>query len=278
MTIGVVGLGLMGASFCLALKKTNRKVYGIDLSEETLNYALSNGIVDGVLTKDSAKEIDLLTVAVFPESFKSATSKILPWLKKSATVIDFCGTKRKITREMENFSKSYPDLFFVGGHPMAGKEVSGIKNATENLFLGASMIFVPVKVDKQKMEEIKKLFLSVGFDRIVETDSENHDSMIAYTSQLCHVVSNAFIKNNTAKKHLGYSAGSYKDMTRVARLDPVMWSELMSENRDKLCVELDELISNLNQYKFALEKGDKDKLKALLEEGNNTKVSIDDKE
>ena len=278
MIVGVIGLGLMGASFCLALKKNNHIVYGADICEQTQKYAKSNGIIDDFLCEENAKEVDLLVVSVFPESFKCATEKVLPWLKKSAIVIDFCGIKRKITDQMKEFSKTFPDLTFVGGHPMAGKEVSGIKNASQSLFQDASMIFVPVKAEEKQLDILKKLFSEVGFSQIVETDSENHDAMIAYTSQLCHVVSNAFIKNSTAKKHLGYSAGSYKDMTRVAKLNPTMWTELMSENSDKLCVELDELITNLNKYKQALELGDKDKLKALLEEGNITKVSIDDKE
>ncbi len=278
MTVGVIGLGLMGASFCLALKKINQKIYGADINDETVCYALSNGIIDCELNEQNAKEIDLLVVAVFPESFVGAIEKVLPLLKNSATVIDFCGTKRKIVQKMTEFSSTFPDLSFIGGHPMAGKEVSGIKNASADLFASASMIFVPVKVETKKIEELKKLFLKIGFERVIQTDSENHDAMIAYTSQLCHVVSNAFIKNSTAKKHLGYSAGSYKDMTRVARLDPVMWSELMSENSDKLYSELDELIQNLNAYKDALKNRDKQKLKSLLEEGNNAKLSIDDKE
>ncbi|MBR7110418.1 MAG: prephenate dehydrogenase [Clostridia bacterium] len=278
MIVGVVGLGLMGASFCMALKRIGQKVYGLDISDYVQTYALSNGIIDGALDAKSIPEIDVLVVSVFPESFASAIEKILPRLKKGATVIDFCGTKRKIAKKMTEFSSRYKSVNFVGGHPMAGKEVSGIENACANLFEGASMIFVPVRIESSELQKLKELFLSAGFDRVVETDSENHDAMIAYTSQLCHVVSNAFIKNSTAKKHFGYSAGSYKDMTRVARLDPVMWSELMSENSDKLSAELDELIRNLNDYKVALENNDKQKLKALLTEGNRIKLSIDDKE
>ena len=278
MKIGVIGLGLMGASASRSLVKKGHVVFGSDIDKKVLDYAISNGIISGELDEKNAKDIDLVILSVFPESFCVATEKVLPWLKKSAIVLDFCGIKRKIEDDMLSFSKEYPDLYFVGGHPMAGREVYGIENSIDDLFTGASMILVPVVANESVMNLLNDLFLEIGFARVVKTDSENHDAMIAYTSQLCHVVSNAFIKNSTAKRHFGYSAGSYKDMTRVARLNPVMWTELMNANRDKLTVELDELITNLQKYNDALKSGDKDMLKALLEEGNQTKLSIDKKE
>lgn len=278
MKIGVIGLGLMGASISKTLVKNGYTVYGLDIDSGVQKYAKLNGIITDSLDEQTAKDVDLLIVSVFPESFRAACEKVLPWLKKGAIVSDFCGIKRKIEEDMIAFSKDYPDLSFIGGHPMAGREVYGIENSLDDLFIGASMILVPVKSTESEINWLKELYLSLGFSKVVQTDSENHDAMIAYTSQLCHVVSNAFIKNSTAKRHFGYSAGSYKDMTRVAKLNPTMWTELMNANRDKLTVELDELILNLTKYNDALKSGDKEMLKKLLEEGNNTKLSIDDKE
>ncbi len=275
MKIGILGLGLMGGSLAKASKRENFAVYGYDLNPKTVEKALRIGAIDYALTEENAGEIDILVVSVYPSGFESATEKFLRLLKSGAVVCDFCGVKRKIVKAMEKMAESCPDINFVGGHPMAGREVSGLESSLENLFERASMILVPVCISEEKLSEVKQFFLSCGFGSVVCTDAENHDAMIAFTSQLCHIVSNAFIKNNTAKRHFGYSAGSYKDMTRVAKLDSNMWTELMSANRDKLTLELDELIENLSLYRDALSRGDDEDLKRLLEEGNQMKLSID---
>ncbi len=275
MKIGVIGLGIMGGSLALASKRAGHVVFGHDINENTINKAIELQAIDSALTSQNASDIDILVVSVFPSAFMSATEKFLPYLKSGAVVCDFCGIKRKIVSCMEKLSACRGDLNFVGGHPMAGREVSGLDSAKEDLFEKASMILVPVVVSQEKLMETKDFFSSLGFSKTVITDGENHDAMIAFTSQLCHVVSNAFIKNKTAKKHFGYSAGSYKDMTRVAKLDPIMWGELMSENSDKLLPELEELIANLSLYCDALKSGDKQRLIELLSEGNQTKLSID---
>ena len=158
---------------------------------------------------------------------------------------------------------------------MAGREFSGIEKSTSTLFNKASMIFVPVKADIFTLDRMKTFFISLGFSEVVITTAENHDKMIAFTSQLCHVVSNAFIKSDTAREHFGYSAGSYSDLTRVARLSSDMWTELMMENGDFLSEELEVLIGNLTKYLDAIKSGDRNGLKQLLKEGNDIKVSID---
>ena len=158
---------------------------------------------------------------------------------------------------------------------MAGREYAGVEHSSVRLFEGASMILVPVTEDLFVLSELKKFYLSLGFGEVVVTTAENHDEMIAYTSQLCHVVSNAFIKSETARKHGGYSAGSYRDLTRVARLNPDMWAELMTDNRDRLKKELDGLIAALTRYSDALGAGDEEALRALLAEGDKVKREID---
>lgn len=276
MNIGIAGLGLIGGSFAKTVKKnTADLVFGYDLNAETLEKAILTGAIDKVLSAENAGSVDLLVAAVNPSDFLPAVSRYFPLLKSGATVMDFCGVKRGVTAEMRALSEKYPELNFIGGHPMAGREFSGFDKSLSTLFNKASMIFVPVKTDIFVLDEFKKYFLSLGFSKVVITTSENHDKMIAYTSQLCHIVSNAFIKSDAAREHSGYSAGSYKDLTRVARLDPVMWSKLMSENVDFLENELETLIVNLNKYLCALKSRDENELRRLLEEGNAAKTDID---
>ena len=276
MNIGIIGLGLMGGSFGRTLtKKTSHKVYGLDIDKNVLLKGEMVGAFHEVLTTKNAKELDLLIISVFEDAFALSVEQFLPYLKKGAIVCDFCGIKRRIVEKMREYAKDYPQITFIGGHPMAGREFSGIEHSTTTLFDKASMILCPVNADVYVLESFKQFFLDLGFLEVVFTSSENHDKMIAYTSQLCHIVSNAFIKNETAKSHFGYSAGSYKDLTRVARLNPKMWSSLMINNKDVLKGELIELIGNLNKYLQALELGDKDMLEKLLSEGNERKLAID---
>ncbi|MBO4539578.1 MAG: prephenate dehydrogenase [Clostridia bacterium] len=276
MNVGIVGLGLMGASFGRALRaKGVAKVFGADIAEDTLLKAELIGAIDDVLDEKSAAKLDMLVVSVYPRDFKKVAETYLPFMKKGSVVLDFCGIKRNVCKDMKELSASYPDINFIGGHPMAGREYSGIDHSVTTLFEKASMLLIPVRTDIFKEEELKAFFLSVGFGEVVFTTAETHDEIISYTSQLCHIVSNAFIKSPTAQEHHGYSAGSYRDLTRVARLHPGMWSQLMMDNKDKLKTELDLLISNLQKYSDALGADDEKKLCELLAEGNDLKLKID---
>ena len=273
--VGIVGLGLMGASFGRVLVKNGYEVYGADKSDAVMQKALLAGAYTEPLSEKNAAEVDLLVVAIFPRAFEEAVRRYLPFLKKGAVVSDFCGNKRIVAQAMKKLSAERGDVVFVGGHPMAGREYSGVEHSSVRLFDGASMILVPVTEDLFALSELKKFYLSLGFGEVVVTTPEQHDKMISYTSQLCHVVSNAFIKSKSAKTHGGYSAGSYRDLTRVARLNPDMWAELMMDNRDYLKGELDGLIRSLQAYSDALGKGEEEKLRALLAEGDRIKREID---
>lgn len=275
MKIGIVGLGLIGGSFGRTAVKAGHEVFGEDRQEAVLIKAEMLCAITGRLSEASSKNLDLLISAVNPSDFESSVEKYLPHLKSGAVVMDFCGTKRGVVSAMKRLSEKYGGLTFIGGHPMAGREFSGIEHSSATLFHKASMILVPVKGDIFALDGIKKLFLSLGFGEAVITTAENHDRMIAFTSQECHVVSNAFVKSPRAKEHFGYSAGSYKDMTRVARLSPAMWTELMLENADYLAEELDILVENLQKYSAAIKRGDKKELFDLLAEGNEIKLAID---
>lgn len=278
MKIGIIGLGLMGGSLGKTLKKIGgHEVFGYDNQETVMLKADMLGAINAPLDETTAKDIDMLIVSLYPSSFLSSIERFLPLLKDGAVITDFCGIKRKTMAEMKELSIKYPNLIFVGGHPMAGREFSGIDRSVSGLFEKASMILTNVNADIFTLEKIKAFYLTLGFSEVVITTPEYHDRAIAFTSQLCHIVSNAFIKNEIASEHFGYSAGSYKDLTRVARLNPKMWSELMIENGDNLSKELDEFIENLQKYSVALKNSDRVELEKLLSEGNERKLLIDTK-
>lgn len=276
-TVGIVGLGLIGGSMAKAVSEhTGAAVFGFDINNEVMNMAVMSGSIKGVLTKEKLRECDLLMVALTPQRLINWVCENAKYFGKDTILCDLCGIKRVVMDKLIPVSKNY-GFPYVGGHPMAGKEVSGFVNAEPSLFNGASMILVPQKeTDINCLDALKSFFLRIGFGTVVFTTMEEHDRIISYTSQLAHITSSAYIKSPTSQKHMGFSAGSYKDMTRVARLDPAMWTELFLDNRDNLCAELHELIKNLTDYLDALEADDEKELYSLLEDGLIKKLNDKD--
>lgn len=276
MNIGIVGLGLIGGSLgrCITSKTANI-VYATDISEQALKAGKLLSAYKYQLDFNNAKELDIIFFSIYPRSLKTVVEDFLPYLKDGCIVIDCCGNKRGTATVFKTASKKYPKLSFIGAHPMAGREFSGIKHSTATLFDKASMILTPIKTDLRTLAFVKEFSLQIGFSQVVITSPEEHDRIIAYTSQLAHVVSSSYIKSPTAQSYMGFSAGSFRDMTRVARLSPEMWSQLMYDNRDNLIVEIDEMIKNLVDYKNALSAGDEVLLKTLLADGNNKKLTAE---
>ncbi|MBO5328257.1 MAG: prephenate dehydrogenase [Clostridia bacterium] len=263
MKVCVVGLGLIGGSICMALKKAGYKVYGYNRSQAPINYALQNGVIDGVAT--DFKEYDVIFVALPPNNTVDFITKT-PF-KNGAIVSDICGVKGAILSKVNECVRNF---YYVGTHPMAGKEVSGIYNAESTLFSNASMIICSDEnTDKNALNVIKKLVKDMNFKRIVECSAEVHDKKIAYTSQLAHVVSNAYVKNEEIESCLGFTGGSFQDMTRIAGVDEHIWSELYLLNKENLLQKTELLIESLTQFKNALDSGDENKLKAVLKEGKD---------
>ncbi|MBQ3536949.1 MAG: prephenate dehydrogenase [Clostridia bacterium] len=275
MTVGVVGLGLIGGSMARAYKSAGHTIFGADINTASLGYALLSGIADAELTKENIGECELLFIALYPEASEKYLEENAEFISGNATVIDLCGTKRRICEKGFSLAEKH-GFTFVGGHPMAGTQFSGIKYSRKDLFRGAPMVIVPPRFDDiVLLDNIKQILSPAGFGSISVTTAEKHDEMIAFTSQLAHIVSNAYIKSETAKSHGGFSAGSYKDMTRVAWLNEKMWTELFSENSDYLIKELSYIINSLTEYKAALENDDKETLMALLKDGREMKERID---
>ena len=254
MTIGIRGKGLIGGSFEKAFAAAGHEV--VDLKGAT---------------GETIGRCGLVVICLPP-------LMVAPWVKEHADdfapgtiVTDAAGVKGVVTDELATTAKG-ARWTFIGGHPMAGKERSGYANSDGGLFRGASMILTPFEgTDPAAITKLKELMLSIGFGRIVETTPAHHDEMIAYTSQLAHVVSSAYVRDTLSASHVGYSAGSYQDMTRVATVDPDIWTDLFLANRTALDAVLTRLVDRLSEYRNAIRASDAVRLRELLNEGHRMK-------
>ncbi len=275
MIVGIVGLGLIGGSFAKAYAEAGHRVLGMEKDRSTLSFAELSGAVHGELTKENIAGCDLVLLCVYPEAVLDVMKEYGSFIGKKPVVIDCCGTKRVIVGPGMKIAAEN-GFTYVGGHPMAGTQYSGFKYARANLYNNAPMVIVPPTFDDiELLGRVKELLAPAGFGKFSVTTAEEHDRMIAFTSQLAHVVSNAYVKSPTAGSHKGFSAGSYKDMTRVAWLNPEMWAELFLEDADYLTGEIDFLIQKLEEYKKAIEAKDRQGLVGLLADGKRRKEEID---
>lgn len=278
MNIAVIGLGLIGGSMAKTLKKnTPHTILGMDANPQVMLKAKLLEAIDADLTPERLAICDLVFVATWPAAAVQYVKENAASFRKGATVIDLCGVKRAVCEPLFDIARENGFLF-VGGHPMAGIEYYGFDHASASLFQNASMILTPPPgVSIQVLAELKHFFRELGFARVVMTTPAEHDRVIGYTSQLAHVVSSAYVKSPEAMEHHGFSAGSFRDMTRVARLSPGLWTELFLLNREPLLNELDALIAHLNEYRDALERADEEGLRALLQAGTDRKELVDRK-
>ncbi|MDR3216211.1 MAG: prephenate dehydrogenase [Clostridiaceae bacterium] len=276
MKIGIIGLGLIGGSLGRAVKKkTPHTVFACDNDAGAMLKGALLNAYDEELTEDNAGELDMLISAVYPAASVAAIWRYLPKLKAGAIVFDSGGNKRGVVEAMRNMSEKRKDLYFFGVHPMAGREFSGISHSTPSLFENSTVLMVPLGAPIEVLSCVKGLFLDLGCEGAVITNAEEHDKIISYTSQLAHVVSSAYIKNDIAAEHYGFSAGSFRDMTRVAKLNSDMWAELMLDNRENLLENLDIFAARIGEYRNALAVCDAEELKRLLAEGNAAKERVE---
>lgn len=275
MEIAVIGLGLIGGSMAKAIKQnTTHTVYGYDLQDTVVKKALLLGAIDAPLTDTLLSQCDLTIVALYPAASIDYVTQKASIIKKGAIVLDCCGVKESVCSRLEPLSQEH-GFVFIGGHPMAGLEHSGFDHAKKALFMNASMVLTPTRGDIEDVKKVKTLFTEIGFCNIQIATPEEHDHMIAFTSQLAHVISSAYIKSPAALRHQGFSAGSYKDMTRVAKLNEDMWTELFLDNPQFLAEEIDGIVERLTEYSNAIKAHDQDTLKALLKDGREKKAVID---
>ncbi len=274
MNVGIVGLGLIGGSMAKSIKaRTGHTVYGTDLNAETMTMARMCGAIDAPLTEENLPSCDLILVAIRPQAAIDWVKSHAAAISKSAIVVDLCGVKRSVVAAIAPMAEQY-GFAYIGGHPMAGRERGGFTAATDDLYVGASMILTPDKrTDMQLLETLKAFFLDVGFAGLTFSTPEEHDRIIAFTSQLAHIASSAYVKSPEAQRRRGFSAGSFQDMTRVARLDEDMWTELFLADADYLTGELEVLVQHLNEYLGALKNRDAEQLRALLRDGREKKAT-----
>ena len=275
MTVGILGLGLIGGSLARAYKLAGHTVYAKNLEPEMLSFAMLAGAVDGALDEETIPACELLLLAIYPGGSAKWLEDNGRLVDSGALVLDLCGIKQEVCKRCFPVARKY-GFTFVGGHPMAGSHFSGFKYSRADLYKGAPMVLVPPRFDDiDLLQRVKDAMAPCGFGMFSVTTAEELDRIIAFTSQMSHILSNAFIKSPTALKHKGFSAGSYKDLTRVAWLNPQMWAELFMENKDNVLFELDSYIKSLSAYRDAIAADDMDTLVQLLDEGKKRKEEVD---
>ena len=275
MNVGILGLGLIGGSLARAFAKAEHTVFAWEQDESILGFAQLMGAVQDILDEKTIPSCDLILLAIFADGAANWLEENARYIRSDALVIDCCGIKETICKRCFPIAEKY-GFTFIGGHPMAGSHHAGFKYSRSNLFQGAPMVLVPPRFDDPELLQwAEDMLKPCSFGSFSVTTAKEHDKMIAFTSQKPHIVSNAYIKSPTAQEHKGFSAGSYKDLTRVAWLNPQMWAELFLSNKENILQELTFYIDNLNQYKDAIVQDDEEKLIALLDEGRKRKEEVD---
>lgn len=275
MTVGILGLGLIGGSLARAYSKAGHTVYATEKDTAMLDFAQLAGVVTEPMTEDNISDCDLLLLAIYAEGSVQWLENHAKFVSKTALVLDCCGIKSEVCDRCFSLADIY-GFTFVGGHPMAGSHNSGFKYSRSNMFNGAPMVLVPPRYDDPELlQRVKDALAPCKFGSFSVTTAENHDKLIAFTSQMPHILSNAYIKSPTAQTHKGFSAGSYKDLTRVAWLNPEMWAELFLSNQKFILEELDFYIESLQKYRNAIANNQSSELICLLDEGRRRKEEVD---
>lgn len=268
MKICIVGLGLIGGSIARAIKKnTEHTVFGMDINDETIKEALAQEVIDNSIAPDELSVCDVVILGLYPEATISFVEENAEHFNPGSVVMDTCGIKSAICERLEKKLKEY-GVKFVGCHPMAGRELWGFMASVDNLFDNASFIICKTPdTDEGAVALAQSLACEMGFLRSVISTPKEHDEVIAYTSQLAHIVSSAYVKSPSLLRQCGFSAGSFRDLTRVAKLNENMWTSLFMLNREPLISEIDHVINSLSEYREVLISGDDKRLYELLKEG-----------
>lgn len=275
MNVFIAGLGLIGGSFAKAFKRhTKHTVYGYDIDTTTAEFALAHGAIDKIATEEDLPSADLTVICLYPEACVDFIKRNLGKFKETGVVMDACGIKRALYEGIGDIVNRSGGPRFVGAHPMAGREHSGFDYSGEELYEGASLIVTPENADADAVKFVCDTAKEIGFGSCKITDVKTHDLMIAYTSQLAHVLACSYISDPLAENHRGFSAGSFRDVTRVAYINDEMWSELFLENAEPLSKEIGVLINNLQRFKDSIDRGDKEQLRAMMRKAKAVKEQV----
>ncbi len=270
-SIVIIGLGLIGGSFAKSATKHGYSCQGYDINNNSVSAAIEDGVITG--SWDPNIKADIYIVALYESATVDFIKNNLDKFAKGAVIIDICGNKRGICTKLTELCAK-KDLYFVGTHPMQGRTSSGYHHSTATLFDGASMIVCnDTGTDDNAVERVREFALSINFKKIVICNPDLHDSMLSYTSQLAHILSSVYVQNEKSQSHIGYSAGSFRDLSRVAELSADMWSELMINNRDNLIKDIELYEQRLAEFKKSLADEDIANLHCLLKKGNDMKLN-----
>ena len=274
MNIAIIGLGLIGGSLAKAFSEyTEHRIIGFDRDPFVVQRALSVQAIDEMGEAPSLSQADVIYLCVYPEAAIQFVKQYTSYIRPGCLVTDTCGIKTMVCGELTRLSRQY-GFTFAGSHPMAGKERNGWEASEASLFNGASYIIVPCEASKLHVDTLKQLALEIGFGNICITSAEEHDRMIAFTSQVPHALACAYVMSPQCPNHKGFSAGSYRDVSRVAHINEVLWAELVLENREPLVEELNELIRHLDGIKNTIENNDREALQTLLRCGRQIKEAL----
>lgn len=269
-----MGLGLIGGSIAKAIKQnTSHRVLGMDIDQDVLLDACSCGAIDGKASPSDLEQADLVYLSIYPEDILKFVKQYGARLKAGCVLTDACGIKGEICAAMEELSQGAA-YEFVAGHPMAGKEQSGFAASDPSIFVGASYILVPGKASPESVNVVETLARQMGFGQVVYVTPLEHDRNIAYTSQVPHVLACAYVLSPRCREHQGFSAGSYRDVSRVANINDALWTRLFLDNRECLVEELDQLLQNLGKFRDAVAQGDEAELRRLLKTAAQIKREV----
>lgn len=259
----IVGLGLLGGSIAMGLKKMNHEVYAIDIDEKAIQYALAHNIIlegSTSLDPDLIGKADVILSGLYPSMIVDWINENQKYMKPHTLITDVTGVKGPIVSKIQSLLRE--DLEFIGAHPMAGKEVSGIKNADPSIFLPANLILTPTEKNTQEaIDFMREVGIELRFNRIVELSVEEHDEMIGYLSQLTHVIAVSLMNANDSTHLAEYTGDSFRDLTRIAKINENLWTELFLMNKENLIREISCFVDEVNDFKQALENEDCEKMK-----------------
>ena len=275
----IVGLGLLGGSYARGLKRFGFHISAITKEQSSIDFALKEGIIDEGSTEIDARmigEADLVIFALYPHIFVEWIAENQGLLKSGALITDVTGVKRSIVYKIQDILR--PDVEFVAAHPMAGREVSGVENSTDRMFFGANFIVTPTeKNTPEAVETIIELGRLLGFANVTTLSPEEHDEMIGFLSQLTHCIAIALMTCNDKENMEKFTGDSFRDLTRIARINDLMWSELFVANKDVLLEQMNLFIGKFNDLKTMLERDDIDGMRAMMRHSTERRALFDKK-
>ncbi len=270
----VVGLGLIGGSVARRLRGFhNTHITGIDKDKRTIHLAITDSVIDEGFTEsvDAIKNADFIILCLYPQANIDFMKQNAKYLKNGAIITDVSGVKGYMVEELSKILPDYVD--YVGAHPMAGREVGGYQSSTDTLFERASFLITPTEKNKpESIALVRDMAEYIGCAHVVTTTPSEHDAMIAYTSQLMHVVAVALCDNHIIERSDFFSAGSLRDCTRVANINEIMWSELFLENKEELSERISEMQDSLERMRTAIENNDAETLKGIMRYAKEQKL------